>query len=163
MPVIESAPCKNHRVEAPEPEIVDWPSLLSALLIDSLLVWGPGASLFLSTPARHVPIALGMVLSALVVNCALYTRGTTLGTYLAGFRLRTWRRQPPGLALGVLLTLLRFLPILAIGFLMAVSFTPGNNASAPLGRPEGYPLVGQRIHRRRFLQAADKYWERWSD
>lgn len=163
MPAIESAPCKNRCVEAPEPEIVDWPSLLSALLIDSLLVWGPAASVFLSAPGRLIPIAVGMVLAALVVNCALYTRGSTLGTYLAGFRLRTWRRQPPGLASGVFLTLLSFLPILAVGFLMAVSFTPGNNASAPLGRPESYPLVGERIHRRRFLQAAEKYWERWSD
>ncbi|WP_144670818.1 hypothetical protein [Arthrobacter sp. U41] len=143
-------------MEAPEPEIVDWPSLLSALFIDSLLVWGPAVAVFLSAPERTIPIALAMVLAALVVNCALYTRGTTLGTYLAGFRLRTWHGQPPGPAHGLLLTLLSFLPVLAIGFLLAASFTPGNNASAPLGRPEGYPLIGERIQRRRFLQAADK-------
>ena len=102
MPALESGPCKNHCVEAPEPEIVDWPSLLSALFIDSLLVWGPAATVFLSAPGSHIPIALGMVLATLVVNCALYTRGTTLGIYLAGFRLRpgagshqVWPRGAP--------------------------------------------------------------------
>jgi hypothetical protein len=67
------------------------------------------------------------------------------------------------LAYGLVLTLLSFAPVLAIFVLMAVSVTPGNNASVSLGRPESYPFVGERLHRRRFLQAADDYWERWSD
>jgi hypothetical protein len=149
-------------VDNPEPVIVDWPSLLFALLIDSLLVWGPAVALFFLAPG-HVVLATGLALSALLANCALYTRGSTLGTCLGGFRLRTRRGESPGLAYGLIVTLLSFAPILAILVLMAVSVTPGNNASASLGRPESYPLVGERLHRRRFLQAADDYWERWSD
>lgn len=160
MPV---ATWKNHCVNTPEPVIVDWPSLLFALLIDSLLVWGPAISLFFLAPAHQSSLALVVVLLALVTNCALYARGTTLGTYLGGFRLRTRRRQAPGLTYGLALTLLSFAPVLAIGFLFAVSFTPGNNASGSLGRPESHPLIGERTRRRRFLQAADDYWERWSD
>lgn len=154
---------QNHRVETPEPVIVDWPSLLFALLVDSLLVWGPAVSLFFLVPAHQGSFALATVLLALTVNWALYARGTTLGTYLGGFRLCTRRRQAPGLTYGLVLTLLSFAPVLAIGFLFAVSFTPGNNASGFLGRPENHPIMGERIHRRRLLQAADDYWERWAD
>lgn len=160
MPV---AAWKNHCVKTPEPVIVDWPSLLFALLVDSLLVWGPAVSLFFLAPGHQGSLALVVVLLALVANCALYARGTTLGTYLGGFRLLTRRRQAPGLTYGLALTLLSFAPVLAIGFLFAVSFTPGNNASGFLGRPESHPLIGERTHRRRFLQAADDYWERWAD
>lgn len=84
-------------METPEPAIVDWPSLLFALLIDSLLVWAPLVSLFFLAPGHQIPLGLGLVLSASVANCVLYARGTTLGTYLGGFRLRTRRWQPPGL------------------------------------------------------------------
>ncbi|WP_146068860.1 hypothetical protein [Arthrobacter sp. ZGTC131] len=36
---------------------------------------------------------------------------------------------------------------------------PGN---APLPGPEGFPIIGERTGRRRFLEAADDYWARWS-
>lgn len=150
-------------METPEPAIVDWPSLLFALLIDSLLVWAPPVSLFFLAPGHQIPLGLGLVLSASVANCVLYSRGTTLGTYLGGFRLRTRRWQPPGLRYGLILALLTWASVPAIVVLVAVSFTPVNNASGPLGRPESHPLFGERTHRRRFLQAADDYWERWSD
>lgn len=150
-------------METPKHVIVDWPSLLFALLVDSLVVWAPAVSLFFLAPEHHVTFALGLVLAALVANCALYARGTTLGTYLGGFRLRTRRRQPPGLTYGLILTLLTLASLPAIAVLTAISFMPGNNASGPLGRPEKHSLFGERTHRRRFLQAADDYWERWSD
>lgn len=158
-----TAAWKNHRVETPEPVIVDWPSLLFALIVDALVVWGPALSLFFLMPAHQGSVALAMVLLALMANWVLYARGNTLGTYLGGFRLQTRRRQAPGLTYGLVLTLLSFAPVLALGFLLAVSFTPGNNASGFLGRPDSHPIIGLRTHPRRFLQAADNYWERWSD
>jgi hypothetical protein len=52
------------------------------------------------------------------------------------------------------------LPALAV--LAAISHTPVSDASGPLGRADSYPLLGEQIRRRRFLQTADDYWERWS-
>lgn len=156
------APCKNHCVDTPGPAIVDWPSLLFALLIDSLLVWAPTVLLFVLAPGRWLPLVLILV-TALATNWALYARGTSLGSFLGGFRLRTRRGQHPGPAYGLILSALTFLPIFVVAAAVAVSFTPGGNASGPLGRPESHPLVGERTHRRRFLQAADDYWERWAD
>ncbi|MET3934149.1 hypothetical protein [Arthrobacter sp. OAP107] len=52
------------------------------------------------------------------------------------------------------------LPALAV--LVAISYSPMGDASGPLGRADGYPLLGEQIRKRRFLQAADDYWERWS-
>jgi hypothetical protein len=150
-------------VEIPEPVIVDWPSLLFALIVDSFLVWGPAVSVFFLVPAHQGSLALAVVLLTLIVNWALYARGTTLGSQLGGFRLQTRRREVPGLSYGLVLTLLSFAPVLALGFLLTVSLIAGNNASGFLGRPESLPIVGARIRPRRFLQAADDYWERWAD
>jgi hypothetical protein len=150
-------------MEAPEPVIVDWLSFLFALLVDSLLIWGPALALFVLLPEHQGTIALSLVLLALITNGALYARGTTLGTILGGFQLRTRRRQAPGPGYGLVLALLSFAPVLAIAFLLTVSFIPGNNASGFLGRPENLPLIGEQTGRRRFLQAADDYWERWAD
>lgn len=155
------AACKNHCVNTPEPAIVDWPSLLFALLIDSLLVWAPTVLLFVLAPGRWIPLVL-ILFTALATNWALYARGTSLGSYLGGFRLRTRHGQPPGPAYGLILTALTFLSIFVIAAVIAVSFTPSGNASSPLGRPESHPLFGERIRRRRFLQSADDYWERWA-
>src|SRR4051794_5419361 len=102
---------QNRRVETPEPVIVDWPSLLFALIVDSLVIWGPALSVFFLVPAHQGSIAVAMVLLALITNWALYARGSTLGTYLGGFRLQTRRRQAPGLTYGLVLTLLSFAPV----------------------------------------------------
>lgn len=118
-------------METPEPVIVDWPSLLFALMIDSLLVWVPAIWLFFFAPDDRIVFAFLLMLAALAVNCDSYARGTTLGTYSAGFRLRTRRRKPPGMSYGLVLTLLT-----------AVSFAPTNNAAGPLGRPHSHPLIG---------------------
>jgi hypothetical protein len=150
-------------VEAPEPVVVDWPSLLFALLVDSLLVWGPALALFFFLPTHQGPVALAIVLIALITNGVLYARGNTLGTFLGGFQLRTRRRQAPGPGNGLVLALLSFAPVLAIAFLLTVSFIPGNNVSGFLGKPESLPLMGEQTRRRGFLRAADDYWERWAD
>ncbi|WP_307028464.1 hypothetical protein [Arthrobacter globiformis] len=96
------------------------------------------------------------------VNWALYSRGTTLGTYLGGFRLRTRLRQAPGRKYGLALAAFNLGSVPAMAALVAISFVPASDASGPLGRADGYPLLGEQIRRRRFLQAADDYWERWS-
>lgn len=154
---------KNHCVENPEAVIVDWSSLLFALLVDSLLIWGPAVLALFLAPAHQGSFALVIVLLALMANCSLYARGTTLGTYIGGFRLRTRRHQAPGLAYGLVLTLLSFAPILAIGFLFAVSFTPGNNVSGSLGRPEGRafnPEVAARRKSQPVMKSDRSTWRR---
>ncbi|GAB4100521.1 hypothetical protein [Sinomonas halotolerans] len=65
------------------PETVDWPSILFALLVDSLLVWVPGVLLLLS-PARLGWASLALGIAALASNCFLYARGATLGSLLGG-------------------------------------------------------------------------------
>ena len=158
------APCNNHPMDAPEPEIVDWPSLLFALLVDSLVAWAPAVLAFVFLPALQIPVALGLLLASLLANWALASRGTTLGARLAGFALRTRSGGEPGAKYGLVLTLLALLSVPSILLLLiAVNYYPaGGDASGPLGDPASYPLLGERTGRRRFLEAADAYWERWS-
>ncbi|MFC9352013.1 hypothetical protein [Arthrobacter sp. NPDC057013] len=146
----------------PEVLLVGWPSLLFAFLSDSVLVWGPAAAVYYLVPGHQVPATIAIVLVFWALNWALYSRGMTLGTYLGGFRLRTRRRQAPGRRYGLALATgnLGSLPALAV--LAAISFSPVGDASGPLGRADSYPLLGEQVRRRRFLQAADDYWERWS-
>ena len=154
--------CKNHCVDAPDPLTVNWPSCLFALLVDSLLVWVPAVFVFFLAPAHALPLAAGSALAAVAANWTLYSRGATLGTYLGGFRIRTRTGQAPGRRYGLILALLTFASVPAIAVLLAIAFAPGNNASGPLGSPASYPLFGERTHRRKFLQAADDYWELWT-
>ncbi|UKA52384.1 hypothetical protein LFT45_11435 [Arthrobacter sp. FW305-BF8] len=106
--------------------------------------------------------AVVLVLMFWAVNWALCSRGTTVGTYLGGFRLRTRHRQAPGLKYGLALAALNLGSVPALAVLAAISYTPVSDASGPLARADSYPLLGEQIRRRRFLQAADDYWERWS-
>jgi membrane protease YdiL (CAAX protease family) len=146
----------------PEVLLVDWPSLLFAFLTDSVLVWGPAVAVYHLAPGHQIPAAMALVLVFWAVNWALYSRGTTLGTYLAGFRLRTRRRQAPGRKYGLALAAVNLGSLPALAVLVAISYSPVGDASGPLGRADSYPLWGEQIRRRRFLQAADDYWERWS-
>jgi hypothetical protein len=141
---------------------VNWPSLLFAFLVDSLLIWVPAALVFFLTPGHQLPLAAGTALAAVAANWALYAHGTTLGTYLGGFRIRTRNGQAPGRSYGLILSLLTFASVPAIAVLIAITFAPGNEASGPAGSPASYPLFGERNRRRRFLQAADNYWEQWT-
>lgn len=86
----------------------------------------------------------------------------TLGTCLGGFRLRTRRREVPGRKYGLLLATINLGSVPAVAVLVAMSYAPVSDASGPLGRSDSYPLLGEQIRRRRFLQPADDYWERWS-
>ncbi|WP_427005418.1 hypothetical protein [Pseudarthrobacter sp. H2] len=147
-------------MDAPDLLTVNWPSFLFALLVDSLLVWVPAASVFFLAPGHQLPLAAGTVLAAVAANWTLYVRGTTLGTYLGGFRIRTRTGQAPGRTYGLILSLFTFASVPAIAVLIAITFAPGNEASGPLGSPASYPLFGERTRRRRFLQAADDCWER---
>lgn len=109
-----------------------------------------------------MPTAGALVLVLWAGNWALYSRGTTLGTCLGGFRLRTRRRKAPGRKYGLALAVLNLGSLPALAVLAAISYTPVSDASGPMGRADSYPLLGEQIRRRRFLQAADDYWERWS-
>ena len=151
-------------MDAPEPEIVDCPSLLFALLVDSIVVWAPAVLAFVFLPAHHILIALGLLLAAALTGWTLASRGTTLGARLAGFTLRTRKGREPGAKYGLVLTLLALFSVPSIVLLLiAVNYYPvGGDASGPLGNPSSYPLVGLRTGRRRLLEAADAYWERWS-
>jgi hypothetical protein len=102
------------------------------------------------------------MLAMVAANRTLCARGTTLGTYLGGFRIRTRNGQAPGRTYGLILSLFTFASVPAIAVLIAIAFAPGSEASGPLGRPVSYPLFGERTRRRRFLQAADDFWERWA-
>ena len=153
---------KNHCVDVPEPLIVNWPSFLFALLVDSLLVWLPAASVFFFAPGHQLPLAAGIVLATVAANWTLCARGTTLGTYLGGFRIRTRNGQAPGRTYGLILSLFTFASVPAIAVLIAITFAPGSEASGLLGNPVSYPLFGERTRRRRCLQAADDFWEHWA-
>jgi hypothetical protein len=141
---------------------VSWPSFAFAFLVDSLLVWVPAAAVFFLAPEHQLPLAAGTVLAALAANWMLYAHGTTLGTYLCGYRIRTRDGHAPGRTYGLILSLFTFASVPAVLALLAISFAPGNDASGPLGSPASYPLFGERTGRRRLLQAADDYWERWT-
>ncbi|WP_211880941.1 hypothetical protein [Pseudarthrobacter albicanus] len=148
-------------MDAPDPLTVNWPSFLFAFLVDSLLVWVPVASVFFLAPGHQLPLAAGTVLAAVAANWTLYAHGTTLGTYLGGFRIRTRDGQAPGRTYGLILSLFTFASVPAIAVLIAITFAPGNNnATGLFGSPASYPLFGERTRRRRFLQAADDCWER---
>ena len=154
--------CQNHCMDAPDPLTVNWPSVLFALLVDTLLVWVPATFVFFLAPAHALPLAAGTLLVVVAANWMLYSHGTTLGTYLGGFRIRTRNGQAPGHAYGLVLSLLTFASVPAIAVLIAITFAPGNDAYGPLGSPASYPLFGERTSRRRLLQAADDYWELWT-
>ena len=149
-------------MDAPDPLTVNWPSCVFALFVDSLLVWVPAVSVFLLAPTHPLPLAVGSALAVAAANWMLYARGTTLGTYLGGFRIRTRNGQPPGPRYGLILALLTLASVPVIAVLMAITLAPGNNASGAWGSPASYPLFGERTHSRRFLQAADNYWELWT-
>ena len=81
---------------------------------------------------------------------------------MGGFRLVTRRRQAPGRKYGLALAAINLGSVPALAALVAISFMPLAGDSGQLGRADSYPLLGEQIRRRRLLQAADDYWERWS-
>lgn len=148
---------KNQLVEIPEQSIVNWPSLLFALVVDTLLVWAPTVALFFFAPEYQIELALGMLLSVMAINFWLYSRGMSFGTFLAGFRLRTRKKQPPGKAYGLVLTMISFASIPAIALMVYLSFDgggPGGPVDIP-GKSDSYPVLAERIHRRRWLKGVD--------
>ena len=63
-----------------------------------------------------------MLLSVMAINFWLYSRGMSFGTFLAGFRLRTRKKQPRGKAYGLVLTMISFASIPAIALMVYLSF-----------------------------------------
>ncbi|OFI39139.1 hypothetical protein BIU82_15995 [Arthrobacter sp. SW1] len=146
-------------MDAAEPEIVDWPSLLLAVLLDSLIVWTPAVLVFaLGGPAA---VALGLLTAAVAAYWAFLARGATPGTGLCGFSLRTRSGDKPGPKYGLVLALMALFSVPA-AVAIAVINVPGADAGGPPGDPAAYPIRGERIARRRLLEAADAYWERHS-
>lgn len=90
-------------MRASNPDIVDWPSFLFALFVDSLLVWAPTVVVFVLAPQPPPQLLLALVFAGLVANAVLYARGATLGTIVAGFRLFNLWRKRPGLRWGLVL------------------------------------------------------------
>ncbi|MFF5793107.1 hypothetical protein ACFY5D_13755 [Paeniglutamicibacter sp. NPDC012692] len=151
-------------MEIPKEKVVNWPSLIFALVVDTLLVWAPAIAVLFLAPGHQVPLAVLLILATLTSNFVLYARGVSLGTWLGGFRLRQRNLQPPGRKYGVVLTLISFASIPAIALMIFLSFDggdAGDSTDLP-GKANSYPVVGERIRRRRWLQGADAYWKRWS-
>lgn len=143
--------------------IVNWPSILLALLVDSALVWGPAIAVFALVSGYRFTLPLLLVAVFLAINSSLYAQGSTLGTCVGGFRLRTRQGGRPGWMYGLIFALANALCIPVLAVIMVTSFIPGSDISSSLGRADSYPLRGERIYRRRFLQAFDNYWARWSN
>jgi hypothetical protein len=127
---------------------VRWPAFLFALIIDSLLVWVPTTFVFLFAPELGLLLAAGSALALFAANWTLYSYGTTLGTYLGGFRLRTRNEERPGHTYGLIISLLTLVSVPATAALIALTIAPGvTNVSSFLGSPVSYPLFGERTRR----------------
>jgi ABC-type Fe3+ transport system permease subunit len=95
----------------------------------------------------------------LLIFWTMQAKGHTPGSAVSGFRFLTWKYRIPGAKYGLALVLVRVVapPLwVAVAVIMSV---PGDG---PLPGLEGFPFIGERTHRRRFLEAADDHWERWS-
>lgn len=142
-----------------EPDMVDWPSFLIALLVDSLIVWAPPTAVFFLAPEFPAQLLFALVLAGLVANAILYARGATLGTIVCGFRLSKQRRARPGLWWGLVLAMLTLGSVPGIIVLAGGNLLLGTGSDW-FGDLRRYPLVGERTRRRRFLEAAENYWQR---
>lgn len=137
-------------MDSPDPVTVRWPAFLLALTIDSLLVWAPATFVFFFAPELGLLLAAGSALAVVAANWTLYSYGTTLGTYLSGFRIRNRNEERPGHTYGLILSLLTLLSVPATAVLLALTVAPGvTNVSSVLGSPVSYPLFGERIRRAR--------------
>ncbi|KRE47651.1 hypothetical protein ASG92_10530 [Arthrobacter sp. Soil736] len=148
---------------ASESNYVSWPSHLFAGLIDAVAFWTlPVLAVTLGADrngqgAMLLPAAAWVVL--LLIFWAMHAKGHTPGSAVSGFRFLTWKNRLPGAKYGLALVLVRVVaPPLWVAVAVIVS-VPGGG---PLPGLEGFPMIGERTGRRRFLEAADDYWERWS-
>lgn len=138
---------------------VDWASLVTALLVDCAVQWLPALAVFRLSPPSAWPLSLACFGAALAVNLVLYSRGTSLGAALCGFRLRRRDGGPPGFKAGSILVGLGVLTVAVVAVMVLLAY----NSSSPLtADPRSYPLRAERTRRRRFLEAADANWRRWS-
>ena len=138
---------------------MDWASLLTALLVDSALQWLPALAVFRLSQPSAWPLSLVCLGAALVVNLVLYSRGKSLGMALCGFRLRRRDGRLPGFKAGSVLV---GLGVLAVAVFAVMALLEYNSSSPLTAELRGYRIRAERTRRRRFLEAADSYWRRWS-
>lgn len=98
----------------------------------------------------------------LLIFWAMHAKGHTPGSAVSGFRFLTWKNQLPGVKYGLALVFAR---VLAPPVWVAVAVIASDPGSGPLPGLDGFPIIGERTGRRRFLEAADDCWdsycERW--
>lgn len=151
--------CNDYSVSMPRKYLVNWPSVITAIFADSLVIWLPVLGMLYFGPDSAPAVAIGWILVAAMINFISYSAGVTVGTRTAGFRIQKRQGQAPGKGYAVLLTLASLVSLPVFAALLLINYI-GNNSS-----PEhlsGYPLIGIRTSRRPLLQAADNYWRRWS-
>lgn len=151
--------CNDYSVSIPRKYLVNWPSAITAIFADSLVIWLPVLGMLYFGPDSAPAVAIGWILVAAMINFISYSAGVTVGTRTAGFRIQKRQGQAPGKGYAVLLTLASLVSLPVFAALLLINYI-GNNSS-----PEhlsGYPLIGIRTSRRPLLQAADNYWRRWS-
>jgi hypothetical protein len=150
-------------MSASESNAVSWPSHLFAGLIDAVAFWTVPALAVTLGAERNGPGAMLLAGTSwvvlLLIFWAMHAKGQTPGSAVSGFRFLTWKNQLPGLKYGLALVLAR---VVAPPLWVAVAIIASDPGNGPLPGLEGFPIVGERTGRRRFLEAADDYWERWS-
>ncbi|PQZ93842.1 hypothetical protein CQ018_09355 [Arthrobacter sp. MYb227] len=140
----------------------DIPSWFVAAVTDSLIIWSPAVGSLVFAPDLPFLLPVGWVVLAIVGNWALYSHGRTLGTRTAGFRATKYKTEgDPGWKWGLLIALATtfWLPLLVL--LVLIEFAPTDMGGA-LSSARNYLVIGNRTHQRRWLQAADDSWERWT-
>lgn len=150
-------------MSASESSPVSWPSHLFAGLIDAVLFWVVpvlGATLGAERYGQGAMLlAVTSWVALLVVFWVMHAKGRTPGSAVSGFRFLTWKNRLPGVKHGLALVLAR---VVAPPLWVAVAIIASDPGNGPLPGLEGFPIVGERTGRRRFLEAADDYWARWS-
>lgn len=146
-----------------EPQSIDIPSWFVAAVVDSLIILAPAVGSLLFAPDSIFMLSGGWVVLAFMGNWALYSHGSTLGTRIAGFRAQKLKdpQGRPGWKWGLLISLATTFWLPLIVLLVLIEFAPTDMGGA-LSSARGYPIVGKRTHQRRWLQAVDDSWDRWT-
>lgn len=145
-----------------EPQPVDIPSWFVAAVIDSQIIWAPAVGSLIFAPDSAFLLPIGWVVVAFVGNWALYSYGCTLGTRIAGFRAQKREENGrPSWRWGLLIVLATTFWLPVVVLLVLIEFAPTDMGGA-LSSVRSYPVIGSRRQQRRWLQAADDGWERWT-
>lgn len=124
-------------------------------------MWVPAVLMLVLVSSSPVAALLSLVVAFLVVM-TLYARGSTVGTRISGFGLRTRNGESLGWRWGFALAGIALVSPLFIAVVTVSNFIPTGDASGFLGDSESYPILGQRAQSRPVLERADDYWDRWA-